>query len=53
MNKRSKILGVIGKLNSKYWHLPFGDTSKWLLADRLLLEKAIRFYDSLGNIKKQ
>lgn len=51
INKRSKILGIIGKLNAKYWP-SFGDTSLWAEADRILLEKSIKFYESLGNKKK-
>lgn len=45
MEKESKILSIIGRLNAKYWHLPFGDTSSWLESDRLLLERCLKFYE--------
>lgn len=46
-NKKESLFTLINRLNVKYWHLPFGDTSNWLESDRLLLEKAIKVFHSL------
>lgn len=40
MKKEEKLFALISKLNVKYWHLPFGDTTLWDPKDRELLEKA-------------